>query len=65
MIALSPQHCYLQGMKSRYLYIAVSIAFLVTAVVELRPPRNITAAILDAAAGAIFLFLGAGPQRRA
>jgi hypothetical protein len=52
-------------MKSRYLYLAVSIAFLVAGVVELRSPRNITAAVLDAAAGAIFLFLGAGPQRRA
>jgi hypothetical protein len=52
-------------MKSRYLFLAASIAFLVAAVVELRPPRNITAAVLDAATGAIFLFLGAGPQRRA
>jgi hypothetical protein len=51
-------------MKSRYLYLAAAIAFLVAAVVELRAPRNVTAAILDAAAGAIFLFLGAGPQRR-
>jgi hypothetical protein len=45
-------------MKSRYLYLAPSIVFLVMAVVKLRPPRNVTAAILDAAAGAIFLFLG-------
>jgi uncharacterized membrane protein YeiH len=51
-------------MKSRYLFVAASIAFLVAAVVELRPPRNLTAAILDAVAGAIFFFLGAGPQRR-
>ncbi len=50
-------------MKSRYLYLAASIAFLVAAVVEVLPPRNVTAAILDAAAGAIFLFLGAGPQK--
>jgi hypothetical protein len=53
------------GMKSRYLYLAASVAFLVAAVMELRPPRNITAAVLDAAAGCIFLFLGTGPQRRA
>jgi hypothetical protein len=52
-------------MKSKYLYLAASIAFLVAAVMELRPPRNITAAVLDAAAGFIFLFLGVGPQRRA
>jgi hypothetical protein len=51
-------------MKSRYLYLAASVAFLVAAVMELRPPRNIPAAVLDAAAGFIFLFLGAGPQRR-
>jgi hypothetical protein len=51
-------------MKSRYLYLAASVAFLVTTVIELRPPRNITAAVLDAAAGLIFLFLGAGPRRR-
>jgi hypothetical protein len=51
-------------MKSRYLYLAASVAFLVAAVIELRPPRNITAAVLDAAAGFIFLFLGVGPQRR-
>jgi hypothetical protein len=52
-------------MKSRYLYLAASIAFLVAAVVKIRPPRNLTAAILDAAAGVIFLFLGVGPQKRA
>jgi hypothetical protein len=51
-------------MKSRYLYFAASVAFLVAAVIELRPPRNITAAVLDAAAGLIFLFLGAVPKRR-
>jgi hypothetical protein len=53
------------GMKSRYLYLAAFLAFLVAAVIELRPPRNITAALLDAAAGLIFLFLGTGPKRRA
>jgi hypothetical protein len=46
-------------MKSRYLYLAASLIFLVAAVVKLRPPRNVTAALLDAAAGAIFFFLGA------
>jgi hypothetical protein len=50
-------------MKSRYLYLAAALAFLVAAVFELRAPRNLTAALIDAAAGAIFLFLGAGPQR--
>jgi hypothetical protein len=50
-------------MKSRYLYLAAAIAFLVAAVLEFRPPRNLTAALVDVAAGAIFLFLGAGPQR--
>jgi hypothetical protein len=52
-------------MKSRYLYLAAFLAFLVAAVIELRPPHNITAALLDAAAALIFLFLGAGPKRRA
>jgi hypothetical protein len=52
-------------MKSRYLYLASSVAFLVAAVIELRPPRNITAALLDAAAAIIFLFLATGPRRRA
>jgi hypothetical protein len=50
-------------MKFRYLYLVAAIAFLVAAVIEFRAPRNLTAALLDAAAGAIFLFLGAGPQR--
>jgi hypothetical protein len=49
-------------MKSRYLYLAASVAFLVGAVVE--APRSVTAAILDGIAGAIFLFLGVGPQKR-
>jgi hypothetical protein len=52
-------------MKSRYLYLAAFLAFLVVAVIELRPPRNITAALLDAATALIFLFLAVGPQRRA
>jgi hypothetical protein len=51
-------------MKFRYLYFAASVVFLVIAVMELRPPRNITAAVINAATGCIFLFLGAGPQRR-
>jgi hypothetical protein len=51
-------------MKARYLFLAASVAFLVAAVVQLRPPRNVSAAILDAATGAIFLFLGAFPQKR-
>jgi hypothetical protein len=50
-------------MKSRYLYLAAAIAFLVAAVLEFRAPRNLTAALIDVAAGVIFLFLGAGPQR--
>jgi hypothetical protein len=52
-------------MKSRYFYFVAAAGFLVGAVVEFRLPRNLTAAILDALAGAIFLFLGAGPQRPA
>jgi uncharacterized membrane protein YeiH len=52
-------------MKSKYLYIAAAVAFLVFAVVEFTRPHNITAAVLDAIAGAIFLFLGVGPRRRA
>jgi hypothetical protein len=52
-------------MKSRYLYLAASVAFLVGAAVEFRVPRNLTAAVLDAIAGAIFLFLGAAPKGRA
>ncbi|HXP07024.1 MAG TPA: hypothetical protein VN828_00950 [Acidobacteriaceae bacterium] len=46
-------------MKSRYLYLAASTLFLVLAVLQLRPPRNLTAAVLNAAAGTIFFFLGA------
>jgi hypothetical protein len=51
-------------MKSRYLYFAAAAGFLAGAVVEFLPPHNITAAVLDAVAGVIFLFLGAGAQRR-
>jgi hypothetical protein len=50
-------------MKSRYFYLAASVAFLVGAVVEFFPPRGLTAAVLDAIAGAIFLFLGVSPQK--
>jgi hypothetical protein len=46
-------------MKFRYLYLAASVLFLVLAVLQLRHPRNLTAAVLNAAAGAIFFFLGA------
>jgi hypothetical protein len=52
-------------MKSKYLYLAASVAFLVGAVVEFTRPHNVLAAVLDAIAGAIFLFLGIGPQKRA
>jgi hypothetical protein len=45
--------------KSKYLYLAASALFLVLAVLQLRPPRNITAAVLNAAAAIIFFFLGA------
>jgi len=45
--------------KSKYLYLAASVLFLVLAVLQLRPPRNITAAVLNAAAAIIFFFLGA------
>jgi hypothetical protein len=51
-------------MKSRYLYLAAAAGFLAGAVVECLPPHNITAAVLDAVAGAIFLFLGAGGPRQ-
>jgi len=51
-------------MVSRFFFLAASVAFLVYAVVELRPPHNFTAAALDAAAGAIFLFLAVGPRKR-
>jgi hypothetical protein len=44
--------------KPRYLYLAASALFMVGAVLALRAPRNVTAAVLDAAAGAIFFFLG-------
>jgi hypothetical protein len=49
-------------MKSKYLYLAASVPFLILAVVEFR--HNVFAAVLNAIAGAIFLFLGVGPQRR-
>jgi hypothetical protein len=51
-------------MKSRYLYLAAAVGFLAGAVIEFLPPRNITAAILDAVAGAIFLFLGAVAKKQ-
>jgi hypothetical protein len=51
-------------MKSRYLYLAAAAGFLAGAVVEFLPPHNMTAAILDAVAGAIFLFLGAGTRKQ-
>jgi hypothetical protein len=51
-------------MKYRYLYLAAAAGFLAGAVVEFLPPRSITAAALDALAGAIFLFLGLAAQRQ-
>jgi hypothetical protein len=51
-------------MKSRYLYLAAAAGFLAGAVMECLPPHNVTAAVLDAAAGAIFLFLGLGAQKQ-
>jgi len=51
------------AMKSRYLYLAASVAFLVVAILKLLPPRNLTAAALNAVTGCIFLFLGAGPRK--
>jgi hypothetical protein len=51
-------------MKSRYLYLAATAGFLAGTVMECLPPHNIKAAVLDAVAGAIFLFLGAGAQKR-
>jgi hypothetical protein len=53
----------LKAMKSRYLFLAASVAFLIGAAVEFFPPRNTKAAILDAVAGAIFLYLGAAKPR--
>jgi hypothetical protein len=53
-----------EQMKSRYLYLAAAAGFLAGAVMESLPPHNITAAVLDAVAGAIFLFLGAGAQKQ-
>ncbi len=50
-------------MKSRYLYLAAAVAFLVGAVVEFHSPRSLTAAILDTIAGAIFLYLALTPQK--
>jgi hypothetical protein len=49
-------------MKSRYLYLAAAVAFLVGAAVE--APRSVTAAVLDGIAGAIFLLLGVLPRKR-
>jgi hypothetical protein len=53
-----------EQMKSRYLYLAAAAGFLAGAVMECLPPHNVTAAVLDAAAGAIFLFLGLGAQKQ-
>lgn len=51
-------------MKSKYLYFAAAAGFLTGSVVEFLPPHNFTAAVLDAVAGAIFLFLGASAQKQ-
>jgi hypothetical protein len=51
-------------MKSRYLYLAAAFAFLVVAVLKLLPPRNLSAAALNAVTACIFFFLGVGPQKR-
>jgi hypothetical protein len=48
---------------SRYLYLAAAAGFLAGAVVEFLPPHNLAAAMLDAAAAVIFLFLGWGARR--
>jgi hypothetical protein len=45
-------------MKSRILYLTAAAGFVVGAVMEFLPPRNVTAGVLDAVAGAIFLLLG-------
>jgi hypothetical protein len=50
-------------MKLRMLFLPVAVAFLVAGGFQLRAPRNLTAAILDGAAGAIFLFLGVVPGK--
>jgi hypothetical protein len=52
------------AMKSRLLFLAAAVIFLVIAGMQLRAPRNLTAAALNAGAGAIFLFLGAVPPKR-
>lgn len=51
-------------MKSRYFYLAAAIGFLAGALVEFSPPHNVMAAVLDALAGAIFLFLGLSPGKQ-
>src|SRR3984885_15069684 len=53
-----------EQMKSRFLYLAAAAGFLAGAVGEFFPPQQIPAAVLDAVAGAIFLFLGAGAQKQ-
>jgi hypothetical protein len=44
---------------ARILFLMAGVAFVVAAAFQLRPPRNLTAAILQVAAGSIFIFLGA------
>jgi uncharacterized membrane protein YeiH len=51
-------------MKSRYLYLAAAIAFLVVAVFEFAHAQNTVASVVDAITGAIFLFLGISPPRQ-
>lgn len=51
-------------MKSRYLYFAAAIIFLAVAVVEFFHVGNMTAGVVNAITGAIFLFLGISPPGR-
>jgi len=51
-------------MKARYLYLAAAVIFLAVAAVEFVHENNMTAGVVNALTGAIFLFLGIKPRQR-
>jgi hypothetical protein len=51
-------------MNYRYLYLAATIIFVAIAFAEFFHAQNMTAGVVNAITGAIFLFLGISPPRR-
>jgi hypothetical protein len=49
--------------RSKILFYVAAVVFLAIAGFELRAPLNLTAVVVNALAGGIFLLLGALPQK--